>query len=62
MSTKQKKFISSSRNFVLLFLRQNQQKGESVKVKASLKGYTKDNKKTKVGEPFVRISIIILGE
>ena len=39
-----KKIITSSSMFVLLLLRQNQQEGESVKVKAPLEGRTKQQK------------------
>jgi hypothetical protein len=39
-----KKLISSSRKFVLLFLRENQLGDELVKVKASLEGCTKEKK------------------
>jgi predicted GIY-YIG superfamily endonuclease len=39
-----KKLIRSSRRFVLLFLREYQSSDESVKLKASLKGCTKEQK------------------
>ena len=39
-----KKLISSRRKTVLLFLRHNQQEGESVKVKESLEGCTIEEK------------------
>jgi hypothetical protein len=39
-----KKWILSSRKSVLLFLKQKQQKDESVEMKASLEGCTKEKK------------------
>jgi hypothetical protein len=39
-----KKLISSSRKFVLLFLKENQPSNESIKVKASPEGCTKEKK------------------
>jgi hypothetical protein len=39
-----KKLISSSRKFVLLFLKENQPSTESIKVKASPEGCTKEKK------------------
>jgi hypothetical protein len=40
-----KKLIVLSKNFLLLFLRQNQQVDESIKVKEYLEGCTKEKKK-----------------
>jgi hypothetical protein len=37
-----KKLFNSSRKFVLLFLRQNQMRDQSIKVKASLERFTKE--------------------
>jgi hypothetical protein len=39
-----KKLISSSKKYVLLLLREDQTKDETMRVKASLEGYTKENK------------------
>lgn len=39
-----KKLISSSKKYVLLFLRENQNKGDLIRGKASLEGCTKEKK------------------